>query len=118
MKRKRLSDKTKDEIVARQQWCCAVCGGPLEEGNIDFDHEIPLDLLGKDDPDNLQAICRVPCHRDKTKADAKVIAKSRRIRRKNEGTWRKPKVKLRSRGFDKRFKKKLDGTVVPREQLT
>lgn len=78
-------------------------------------------------------------HRIKTKTDAKVIAKSRRIRAKNaplvewtvspdaQAYWMgpgglyeyiggKPKrvSKIRSRGFDKTLRKKMDGTVVKR----
>jgi hypothetical protein len=65
-------------------------------------------------------------HRIKTKADAKIIAKSRRIRAKHmpsdlaawnkvfrEGERAKSRT-IQSRGFDKTLRKKLDGTVVKR----
>jgi hypothetical protein len=69
-------------------------------------------------------------HREKTKTDAKIVAKSRRIRAKahspewlkqhgfTNGLWRLEERKrtLRSRGFDKTLRKKLDGTVVKRER--
>lgn len=72
-------------------------------------------------------------HREKTKRDAAIIAKGRRLRANDHeleianafksGMWlaaelmkekRKRKHKIRSRGFDKRLKRKVDGTVVPR----
>jgi hypothetical protein len=82
----------------------------------------------------------IRAHREKTKQDAKIIAKSRRIRAWNEPTpvyvewlpswetyaeWkfrratlaeydRKRKRKLQSRGFDKTRRRKMSGKVVPR----
>jgi hypothetical protein len=85
----------------------------------------------------------IRAHREKTKLDAKIIAKSRRIRAWNEpfmnAAVRAPKLRtgpdeskrhaghgahapaaprpartLRSRGFDKTLRKKMDGTVVKR----
>lgn len=67
-------------------------------------------------------------HRAKTKLDAKVIAKSRRIRRKlaeppldkyskryKDIDWNaKPRRKIRSRGFDKTRRRTFRGKVVPR----
>jgi hypothetical protein len=77
----------------------------------------------------------IQAHREKTKADAKIIAKSRRIRKKQtmadamaegirsaviaaaktEGRRTNPWFrKLHSRGFNKTLRKKMDGTVVKR----
>lgn len=73
-------------------------------------------------------------HLEKTKQDAAIIAKSRRLRAKEarhierllakiaavdpplpyRPRLERPKRKLLSRGFDKRYKRKLDGTVVKR----
>ena len=65
-------------------------------------------------------------HREKTKSDVKVVAKGRRIRAKmrNDGLLMNVPLevgeptprRLRSRGFDKTLRKKLDGTVVKRER--
>lgn len=90
-------------------------------------------------------------HREKTKQDAKLIAKSRRIRARvfnkdaagagnhvarlteaplridpekvSGENWRRPSIrhfsgshKLKSRGFDKTLHKKVDGTVVKRDE--
>ena len=106
----------------------------------------------------------IKAHREKTKTDAAIVAKGRRIRAKSRGivelnremrefartnpdravaeafmqgtyqgkeeanqlwtkeanrpggalTWRKPKPKLQSRGFDRTKRRKMDGTVVKR----
>lgn len=60
-------------------------------------------------------------HREKTKQDQKIIAKGRRIRKKLKPMSREHLIveraicrKLHSRGFDKRLKRKMDGTVVPK----
>lgn len=91
-----------------------------------FDHNI-LHETGHPDRDkfwNLTPMLIQP-HREKTKRDAKIIAKGRRIRAKLRAAEAElayqrlisravEKHKLRSRGFDKRFRKKMDGTVVKR----
>lgn len=124
-----------------------------------FDHNI-LHETGHDDRDqfwNLTPML-IQAHREKTKTDAKVIAKSKRIRREGHGLILSPEArqelrggnpadvlrevfceglyegrqkanaawvqeanrpggavrwarKIQSRGFDKRFRKKMDGTV-------
>lgn len=80
----------------------------------------------------------IMAHREKTKIDAKIIAKARRISRKTfitilprsrDDDWignvldngfgrqlskRQRKAIIRSRGFDKTRRKKMDGTVVKR----
>jgi hypothetical protein len=69
-------------------------------------------------------------HREKTQADAKIIAKSRRIRSKfpplaqlkTEGQLHDPwkpireKRTIQSRGFDKTRSRKMSGKVVKRER--
>jgi hypothetical protein len=69
-------------------------------------------------------------HREKTKQDAKIIAKGRRLRAKmgsnvtkaraefetiEDRTSRIRRRKITSRGFDTRYTRKVDGTVVPRK---
>jgi hypothetical protein len=64
----------------------------------------------------------IDAHRKKTKADAKVVAKSKRIRAswvpemlaESEKDYKRYH-KLRSRGFDKTRRRKMDGTVVKRK---
>lgn len=88
-------------------WLCKVKIGPDEAW--DCDHQIARELGGSDDDDNL-APAHKDCHKAKTKADVKAIAKSNRIRRNLDPATRKrtknpiPKRKdpWPKRGFDKR----------------
>lgn len=72
----------------------------------------------------------IRAHREKTRTDAKIIAKGRRIREKHRSPKKHATTtlvqlekqlktasyvrKLASRGFDKTLRKKMDGTVVKR----
>lgn len=122
--RKYLTPKQKAEVLLRQNGRCAICGRKFEAGaKIQFDHEQALGLDGTNDLSNFRALCGEieACHAIKTKSDIKAIAKGKR-QRKKFGALRgievpEPKFKrpMASRGFDKRFTKKLNGKVVPRE---
>jgi len=90
---------------------CEACGGP---GPFERDHRHAVALGGGNELDNLALLC-IGCHAEKTRRDVKAIAKAKRIARKLAGTWPKHGRKLQSRGFDKRLRKKLDGTVEARE---
>jgi hypothetical protein len=135
-------DMTEDQFLSLFQWDhnifhSATRGVARPEGGLEF---TPID------PDvfwNLTPML-IKAHREKTRADAKIIAKGRRIRAWNEpfmnAAARAPKLrtgpgetaasargaiaeasrpartrrKLRSRGFDKTKRRKMDGTVVKR----
>ena len=64
-KRVHRTEPERRKIAIRQNWKCAghECSKELEE--YDIDHIIPLSLGGKEDIDNLQALCP-GCHRKKT----------------------------------------------------
>jgi hypothetical protein len=135
MRRKRISDKTKlaASLLDRGEI-------PYEHAKLmgqtnflslyQYDHNI-LHESGHPDRDefwNLKPRL-IREHREKTKRDAKIIAKGRRLRRKR---WTKSAEvkelslgyvitrkaiewrKLQSRGFDKTRRRKMDGTVVKR----
>ena len=79
-KRKTPTPKMKAEVLIRQEGKCAGCGDTLGRGTpYHFDHIQPLDSLGSNDVENLQALCK-PCHKIKTAQDVKAIAKGRRLR--------------------------------------
>ena len=91
-----------------------------------FDHSI-LHETGHPDRDafwNLTPML-IQAHRTKTKTDAAIVAKGRRIRKKFFPYKDEPQLeraikqyvgrKLSSRGFDKTLRKKMDGTVVKRD---
>ena len=63
----------------------------------DIDHQVSRELGGSDEDDNL-APAHKDCHKAKTKADVKAIAKSNRIIRKaNPETRKKTKHPIQSR---------------------
>ena len=87
---------------------CGTTDGPFEA-----DHVVPLAAGGSNRMDNAQLLC-VPCHKRKTAKDARVIAKIRRQSQKfgsESARNRKWKQALGS----KKWKRKVNGKVVPRE---
>lgn len=80
--RRKFSPKVYAEVIQRQAGLCACgCNEPLEPSLTDYDHEIALELGGKDEPSNLRALIRRH-HKAKTKEDMVKIAKVRRIDKK------------------------------------
>jgi 5-methylcytosine-specific restriction protein A len=59
--------RTRTRVLARDKGICYVCGHPNAD---QVDHKTPLAEGGTDDDDNLGAIHGIPCHRDKTLAEA------------------------------------------------
>ncbi len=111
--RRYLTDREKIRMVEKQHYLCAECGGPLMPANTEYDHTVAGWLVEhRDKPD--RAICAVPCHRDKTKADAGIRAKTKRLHRTFVLGERKVKRKIASRPFDKRYTRKISGLVVKR----
>lgn len=92
---------------------CSDCGRKLGVAGepVEFDHIIALANGGENRETNLQALCR-PCHRAKTNQDVAQKAKDRRVRAKHMGI--KETRNPLPGGRKSRWKKKMDGTVVPR----
>ena len=63
--------KLRKRVMDRDSWLCQVC---LKAGRItpatEVDHIIPKSKGGDDSMHNLQAICRYPCHAEKTQREA------------------------------------------------
>ena len=115
-RRRRFHNRVYLRILRAQKMLCGACGEKLRRP-IDFDHIKPLWLDGEDTPENLEALHQ-HCHREKTRREASDRAKMNRIIRKREGTWRPNRQKLRGRNTlgSSRYKRKLDGTVVRRDE--
>jgi 5-methylcytosine-specific restriction endonuclease McrA len=87
--RREFSTKVRLEALARCQDRCESCGCDLNSWDYyHFDHVIPDQLLGANDLDNCQVLCRA-CHRLKTKADIARIAKAKRQFAKAKGMKKK-----------------------------
>lgn len=114
-RRRYLTPKQKAQVWEEQGCLCAGCSEPVSLGECQWDHVRPLWGNGTNDLQNWQGLC-VPCHREKTRAEATSRAKADRCRNFMEtGKGRKRKGRqIQSRGFDPRWRKKLDGTVEAR----
>ena len=103
--------------LARWQQCggfCEWCDAKLYVGKFEYHHDVEDTFGGKPDFDNCRVLCTA-CHSRVTRARARVIAKSNRVRAKHLGL--KPKRSSFSTNRDSPFKKRMDGTVVRREQI-
>jgi hypothetical protein len=98
--------------LATQGGLCAA-PGCTSTGPFDADHEIP-NAWEPGKP--TQLLCK-PCHKEKTKRDAKRIAKAER-QAGRKGQWKRRISRgfslLSGRGFDRTKTKRFDGKVVPR----
>ena len=115
--RKRPSRRLVEWILSEQGGRCLACGATLSK--MEFDHVIPLGLGGSNSPDNWAALCP-GCHRSKTRADLKQIAKAKRQRRYHEtGRSRASSLKNRLDGTKalgplSGYKKCMNGMIVQR----
>lgn len=119
-KRMRPSPALKAWLRAAQSDRCLGCDSLLD-GAVEFDHVIPLALGGANRAENWAALCK-RCHRTKTAADLKRIAKAKRQRRYHEtGRSRAPSQGWAaashfraSRQFSKTLRRHMNGMVTPR----
>lgn len=105
----------KRRILDRQNDLCAITGLPFDEKNrAEFDHIVPLWLGGQNRETNLHAIRPEP-HRRKTATEATVRAKVHAAGDKHRGIARKPSKPFPG-GKQSKWKRRIDGTVVLRDQ--
>lgn len=100
-----------DQAFEDQRGRCALCPRMLGHTFV-RDHIKPRDLAGETNRANLQLLCAA-CNLTKTAADRERIDKSRRIRKREagDGPTKRP---IRSRGFQKNLRRKMNGTVETR----
>ncbi len=102
--------------ILRQQALLCACGCHTKlsrQEGYQFDHITALALGGADRPDNLRAV-RVPCHKRISALDISMIRKADRQRKAYLGTKKQRGPKMQSRGFDKRLRRRMDGTIEVR----
>jgi 5-methylcytosine-specific restriction enzyme A len=122
--RKPLTEAQRIELWNRQNGLCGRtgCGKPIPHkgpGVVD-EHLVPLNF---GDPEanalrNRALLCRA-CATEKTsKEDVPAIAKAKRRAAKHDGTYRKSSHPLKSRGFQRTLRRRMDGRVEKRNGET
>lgn len=88
-------------IWAREEGRCYLTGLKINalKDSYEFEHVIALANGGEHREGNIR-LALTEAHKVKTKADAGVAAKIRRVTLKHRGQWPKPKRKIESRGFE------------------
>lgn len=112
-KRKYLTTKQKAALLIRQGGRCARCPTELPAPGMIFDHANMLAVSCDNGIANFQALC-APCNALKTHgngatsygSDIHAIAKLKRLR---------GETKTKRKHFDKRYSRRMDGTVVKRK---
>jgi len=110
-KRGSLSTKRKLAIWEREKGICMLCSVKLVPGKFIYEHVKALELGGEDIDSNIRLTC-VNCATEKTKADHKNAAAAKRTKASTLGL-KKSKTPLPF-GKVSKWKRKLDGTIVPR----
>ncbi len=111
-KRGSISKKTREAVIAAYGNACAICRVTFLPGQrIDIDHHHQLGMDGPDEVGNFRPLC-VPCHKIKTKEDARARGKARRL--SGETVKRRRGPPMKSRPFDKSRSRKMDGSIVRR----
>ena len=88
-KRKSFGQQVRQALYDRQRGDCDACHEPLDGLRFDVDHGTELDLGGSNELSNLRAL-HPTCHRLKTSARAKDLAKAHRL---HDATWEEPSDK-------------------------
>lgn len=111
--RKRFTTAQRFELLKQENYRCHLCKGTITPGQAwDISHEIPLELLGRDDDSNRRAAHR-KCHRGHTATvDIPAIARAKRIEAKHYA-GRSSARPMRGGRHDF-LKRRMDGTVVVR----
>jgi hypothetical protein len=113
--RRAMTPARKRRIHQMRGGVCGDCGDPVpvDGPGVVYDHRIALWIKGSDADEAFWPLCE-GCNDKKTNGkggDLSTIAKIKRIQKKHGGETQPSKRPIKSRGFDKRFRKKLGGQV-------
>lgn len=112
-RRREFPAKVKVAAYERSGGRCESCTAPLAVGKFHYDHRVPDALGGEPTLENCDVLCNA-CHGAKTASqDVPAIAKAKRREARHIGAKARTRSPLTG-GRDSKFKRKLDGTVVPR----
>lgn len=111
--RKPLTPKQRLKLFLAHDGKCCVCGGKIGVGESWIDEHVnPLWLSGDNGTDN-RAPAHVACAKDKTKREAGIRSKVRRVAAKHAGAHRSKTPMPGSKAS--KWRKRMDGTVERRE---
>ena len=120
MKRPAITQAMKLAVLQREGLApCYRCGSITFVSEMHFEHEQALVDDGAHHPSNIRMCC-IPCHMQKTGREIHANAKAKRLakaREAHEAILRgepKPPGSIKSRGFDKTYRKRMNGEVVRR----
>jgi 5-methylcytosine-specific restriction endonuclease McrA len=91
--------RVRQRLFDTAQGQCQKCTRKLYPGQWSVDHVVALINGGENRERNLQILCTIPCHSDKTRADVKQKATTARKRARNIGI-KKPRTMTRWRKFN------------------
>ena len=121
MKRPAITQAMKLEVLQREGLApCYVCGRITFIKEMHLDHVQALVDGGEHSASNLRLICVDPCHKAKSGFEVKRSAHHTRLKKAqavHEAILRgepKPPGSIKSRGFDKTYRKRMNGEVVRR----
>lgn len=94
MTRRRLSTRERARLFELHDGVCHICGEKIDgvRERWEIEHVIPF-ALTRDESDENMKPAHANCHKGKTAVDKGVIAKSKRVAAKHNGTWA-PRSKL------------------------
>lgn len=100
--RRSLSRMRRLAVFEAHGECCHICEQRIVGKGWDVEHIIPLALGGADDESNW-APAHKACHAPKTAEDVAAIARAKRRKANHIG--------IKKRGWQSKWKRKVDGTV-------
>lgn len=106
-----IPDRVQLRVFEKHNGICPKCTRKLQPKKWACDHIVALINGGEHRESNLQPLCILPCHSQKTRADVAFKSRSASIRKHSAGIRSKSKFAC---SRDSRFKKKLTGEVVLR----
>lgn len=123
-KRKPITAAMKLEVLTKLgRWDCYRCWKPFWLSDMQWDHVQALVDGGEHTASNLRPVCK-DCHSQKSTFEHKRNSKSKRLQKAREaheqvlrGERTREPGRIRSRGFNSQFRRKLDGSVVRKDGI-
>lgn len=113
--RKAMTKTRRARVIERFNGKCASPGCSVTS-SLEIDHTIPLELGGADEDHNLRPLCTYH-HKLKTKLDVAMIAKARRLRKRETGETRtKRPIPTHVNAWGPKGVRKLPSRPFPKRQ--